>query len=111
MAQVVTLSSAGTATMILNPVARTTSVLLSQSVASSSSTVSIEVTLDDPTSTPAPTLAWALLSSGAQMSSSVAALSLLYTVTAPIGGVRLNASSVVASSVVYTLKALQSVIS
>ena len=111
MAQSVTLSSAGTATIILNPVAKTTSVILSQTVASSLAVVQIEVTLDDPTTTPAPILSWALLSSAAAMASSVTPLSLLYTVTSPIGGVRLNSSTAVGSSAVWTLKALQSVIS
>jgi hypothetical protein len=110
MAQSVTLSSAGTATIILNPVSRTTSVVLTNTLGSSQSVVQIEVTLDDPTTTPAPTLAWALLSSASAMTSSTA-LSLLYTVTSPIGGVRLNSSGLIGSSTVFTLKALQSVIS
>jgi len=112
MAQSVTLSSAGTATIILNPVCRTTSVLLTQSIVSASGAVQIEVTLDDPTATPAPTLSWALLSSATAMAGTTTPpLSLLYTVTSPIGGVRLNSSSAVGSSAAWTLKALQSVIS
>ena len=105
MAKTVTLSSAGTATMFLDPVPRTTSVLLTFP---SSGTVSVEVSLDDPTTTPAPTIAWALLSSAAQMISSNATGGLLYTVLSPIGGLRLNASSDSGGGT-FTLKALQSV--
>lgn len=110
MAQSAILSSAGTATIILNPVARTTSVTLVQTTTgSASSVIQVELTLDDPTTTPAPTMSWVLLSSAAAMTSSTS-LSLLYTVTSPIGGVRLNSSALVASSASFTLKALQSVI-
>lgn len=111
MAQSVTLSSAGTAVIILNPVARTTSVMLSQgTIASSLGVIQVDVSLDDPTTTPAPTLTWALLSSAAAMVTSTP-LALLYTVTSPIGAVRLNSTTAIASSASWTLKTLQSVIS
>jgi len=110
MAQSVTLSSVGTATIVLNPVAKSTSVLLSASVASSLSVVQIEMSLDDPSAPGAPALTWALLSSAtAMVGSSVTVLSAVYTVLSPIGAVRLNSSTVTASSATFTLKALQSV--
>lgn len=111
MAQSAILSSAGTATIILNPTAKATTVgLVQTTTGSASSVIQVEMTLDDPTTTPAPTMAWFLLSSGTAMTSSTS-LSLIYTVTSPIGGVRLNSSAVVASSASFTLKALQSIVS
>jgi|SRR5712671_5077647 len=111
MALSVTQSSVGTATLILNPVAKTTTVLLSASIASSLSVTQIEMSLDDPTILGGPAATWALLSSAAAMvGSSVTVLSAIYTVTGPIGGVRLNSTTVTASSATFTLKALQSVI-
>lgn len=106
MAQFTTLSSAGTAAIILNPVAKSTTVLMTNPA---SGTASVEVTLDDPTIVGGPSLTWALLSSAAQMISSNATGSVLYTVLGPIGGVRINASSN-AGGGTFTLKALQSVI-
>ncbi len=108
MAQVVTLSSAGTATMILNPNAKSTTVMVTQASGSSQATFQIEMTLDDPSTYPAPTLTWGLLSSGTAIASSLTASGLIYTVLSPIGGVRLN-SSALAGGAVFTLKALQSV--
>lgn len=108
MARTVTLSSVGTAAIILDPNMRTTSVILSASVASSLTTALIELTLDDPTTTPAPTITWAPLSS-ALLGSSVAVAAATYTVLSPIGGVRINSTTVTASSATWTLKALQSV--
>lgn len=109
MAQTVTLSSVGTATIILDPVPRTTSVQLSASVASSLTSAIIEVTLDDPTQTPAPTLAWTLLSSSPIVGSSVVVATAFYTVMSPIGGVRINSTTVTASSATWTLKTLQAI--
>jgi|SRR5712671_332461 len=105
MAQSVTLSSAGTATMILNPVSKSTTVILTNPA---SGTASIELTLDDPTIVGGPSLTWALLSSAAQMISSNATGSVVYTVLSPIGGVRINCSSN-AGGGLFTLKALQSI--
>lgn len=108
MAQTVTLSSVGTAAIYLNPVSKSTTVLVSASVASSLTTAILEMTLDDPTTTPAPTIAWAPLSS-AIIGSSVVVAATTYTVLSPIGGVRINSTTVTASSATWTLKALQSV--
>lgn len=106
MALSVTLSSAGTAAMTLNPISKSTTVLLS---AGSSGTVSIEMSLDDPTIFGGPATTWALLSSGSQMiSSNITGGSLVYTVLSPIGQVRINCSSN-AGATTYTLKALQSI--
>jgi|SRR5882672_2983793 len=110
MAQSITLSSVGTAPIILNPVARSTTVILSATVASSLTAASIEVTLDDPTIVGGPALTWALLSSAQGMiGSSVVVLSAIYTVLSPIGGVRINSTTVTASSATWILKALQSI--
>ena len=110
MARTVTLSSAGTATIILDPVAKSTTVIASASIASSLiSPILVEMTLDDPTTTPAPTLAWAPLSSSILGSSLSAVPAVTYTVLSPIGGVRLNSTGQAGSSAVWTLKALQSV--
>lgn len=49
MAQSVTLSSAGTATIMLNPVAKSTTVMLTQTLGSSQAVVQLDLTLDDPT--------------------------------------------------------------
>ena len=105
MAQVVTLSSVGTAALFLNPVSKSTTVMLSAGTAGSTGAVTIELTLDDPTTTPAPTITWGLLSSGSAMLSSNVT-SLLYTVLSPIGGVRINST---ANNNTWTLKTLQSV--
>lgn len=105
MAQSTTLSSVGTASIFLNPVARSTTVLLSAGTAGSTGAVTVELTLDDPTVIPAPTVTWALLSSGSAMLSSNVT-SLVYTVLSPIGGVRINST---ANNNTWTLKALQSV--
>ncbi len=107
MAQSVSLSTTGTATMFLNPVAKSTTVLLSASIQSSVSVVQVELSLDDPTIPGGPSATWALLSSATAMSSFSAGL--VYTVLSPIGGLRLNSTSMAGSSTTYTLKALQSV--
>jgi hypothetical protein len=106
MAQSVTLSSVGTATIILNPVYKSTSVMLTGG-GSSAGTVQIEMTLDDPTIAGGPSLSWGLLSSGTAMLSSNVS-SLVYTVLSPIGGVRIN-SSANGGLGTWTLKALQAV--
>jgi hypothetical protein len=106
MAQSVTLSTIGTATIVLNPVARSTTIMLT---VPSSGNTSVEVSLDDPSIPGGPTASWALLSSGAAMySSNVGTAGLLYTVLTPIAAVRLNSTANVAAGT-FTLKALQSV--
>lgn len=108
MAQSVTLaSSAGTAAIVLNPVARTTTVMLSQSVATSTGVIQIDVSLDDPSIPGGPATTWALLSSAAAMTSSTVG-SLIYTVLTPIAQVRLNSTANNTANT-FTLKALQSV--
>jgi len=108
MAQSTTLSSVGTSTpILLNPVYKTTTVQLSATSVSSATNLTIQFTLDDPTTTPAPTVTWADLSSAIAVSSA-ATLSggLIYTVLSPLGGLRLNSSAI---SGTFTLKALQSI--
>ena len=106
--QTVTLSSVGTATIVLDPVPRTTSVQISASVASSLTTCIVEVSLDDPSAVPAPTMAWSALSS-AILGSSVIVSAAFYTVLSPVGAVWINSTTVTASSATWTLKTLQSV--
>jgi hypothetical protein len=111
MAQTVTLSSAGTATIILNPLAKSTTVMLSASIASSNTAAQIEMSLDDPTIPGGPTATWALMSSASGMvgSSATSALAVVYTILSPIAAVRINSSATAASSNTWTLKALQSI--
>jgi len=113
MAQVTQLSSTGASTpIVLNPVAKSTTVILTATSGSSVSVVQLEVSLDDPTAPGGTAATWALLSSAAAMGSSTfitAAGALMYTVLSPIGMVRITSSNVVASSAAFTLKALQSV--
>lgn len=109
MAQSVTLSSVGTASMVLNPVSKSTTVLISASVASSLTTCVVEMSLDDPTipgGSTTPT--WAVLSSAILGTSAVVAAA-TYTVLSPVGMVRINSTTVTASSATWTLRALQSV--
>lgn len=115
MAQSVTLSSAGTATMIVNPLAKSTTVLLSATNGSSFATVMIEMSLDDPTApgVTSANMTWALLSSAAAMTSSlinssVSSPGLIYTVLSPINALRIN-STLLSSLATFTLKALQSI--
>lgn len=105
MAQSVTLSSVGTATIVLNPLAKSTTVLLSGATAASTGAVQIDMSLDDPTIPGGPTATWAVLSSGAAMLSSNVT-TLVYTVLSPIGMVRINST---ANNNTWTLKALQSI--
>jgi len=107
MAQTVSLSTTGTATIVLNPVAKSTTVVLSASVQSSLSVVQVEFSLQNPTELNAPTATWALLSSATAMSSFATALP--YTILSPIAQIRLNSTSMVGSSTVYTLQTLQAV--
>src|SRR5512143_622770 len=110
MAQSVTLSSVGTSAGIaLNPVSKSTTLLLTAS-SSAVAAFTIQASLDDPTTTPAPTQTWAVISSAVGITSSNTAFDTGYmlTVLSPLGGVRL-VSSVNASSITFTLKALQSV--
>ena len=107
MAQTTSLSATGTAALVLNPVCKSTTVILSASVQSSLSVVTVEASLDDPTLVGGPSAPWAPISSATAMSSFATAL--IYTILTPIAQVRLNSTSMVGSSTVYTLKALQSV--
>lgn len=105
-------SAAVTAQMALNPVAKSTTVLLSAAGATSSNcTVQIEASLDDPTIPGGPTATWALLSSATAISASlVLATPLMYTVLSPVGMVRINSTTgSTGGTYTFTLKALQSV--
>lgn len=106
MASTVTLSSAGLATIMLDPVPKSTTVGLSVTSGSSTSVVTVEMTLDTPGVPGGAAMTWFTLSSGAAMLSS-AVTNVVYTVLSPIGGVRINSS--LNTNTVYTLKALQSI--
>jgi len=106
MAQTITLSSVGTAQMVLNPVAKSTTFLLTSGTASSLGTAVIDISLDDPSSYPAPTMTWATISS-ATLGSSVVTVAVTYTVLSPVGAARINSTTTGAGT--WTLKALQSV--
>lgn len=117
MAQTVTIlastSAAVTGVLALNPVSKSTTVILTASGATSSNaTVQVDFSLDDPSFFPiggSTTATWALLSSAASMTAS-AVNGLSYTVLAPIAQVRVN-STIGSTGGVYafTLRALQSV--
>lgn len=101
-----TLSSAGVSTgIILDPVRRTTTIQLTATSASSA-TIFVQYTLDDPTTTPAPTVTWANLSS-AIASSAAGDVGVMYSVLSPLGGVRISSSTYTSGT--QTLKALQAV--
>jgi hypothetical protein len=102
-------SSSGTSTIVLNPLAKSTTVMLTLSTTGSSGAVQVDMSLDDPTIPGGPTATWGLLSSGAAMlSSNLAAGGLIYTVLSPVGMVRINSTANNTSNT-FTLKALQSV--
>ena len=113
MALSTTLSSVGTAAIVLNPIAKSTTVIMSASVASSNSGAQIEMSLDDPTIPGGPVATWALLSSASGMvagsSTAGTTTTVVYTVLSPIAQVRINSSATAASSNTWTLKALQSI--
>lgn len=109
MTQVTVLSSAGVSTAImLNPVFKTTTVQLtvSSGATAGSSLTFVQFTLDDPTTTPAPTISWANLSSSIT-SSGIDPTGIIYSVLSPLGGLRISSSGTVTGTI--TLKALQSV--
>lgn len=108
MAQVTSLSSTGqSAAIVLNPVAKSTTVMLTLS-SSAASAVDIQGSLDDPTILGGPTTTWGTISSAAAMSGATLFDARGYTITvlSPLGGVRINSTSAAGT---YTLKALQSV--
>lgn len=107
MARTTTLSSAGTATIILDPTAKATTVMLT-ATGTSTGAILVEMSLDDPSLFGGPTATWAPLSSATLTSSTIAAAPLTWNVQSPLGGVRLNSSAMNTGNVM-TLKALQSV--
>ena len=111
MAQSVTLSSAGTAGIVLDPTKKATTVILTASIASSNTAAQIEMSVDDPSIPGGPATTWTLLSSASGMigSSAASAVSVVYTILSPLAQVRINSSATAASSNVWTLKALQSI--
>ena len=105
-AQTTTLSSVGvSAAIILNPVLKTTTIQVTGASGSSGAGVFVQYTLDDPTTTPAPTVAWANLSSA--IANADTAGGAIYTVLSPLGGLRLSSTTSILGAI--TVKALQSV--
>lgn len=112
MAQVTTLSSLGVSTpIILDPKLKTTTLQITAPNGTSGSSgagVFAQFTLDDPTTTPAPTVSWANLSSAILISTAAGAdTGVIYTVLSPLGGLRLSSSNTITGTI--TLKSLQSV--
>ena len=102
-------SSAGTSVIVLNPAAKSTTVMLSMGTVGSTGAVQVDFSLDDPTIPGGPASTWALLSSAAAMlSSNITAAGLVWTVLSPIGQVRINSTANNTSNT-FTLKALQSI--
>jgi len=107
-------SASQTGTLILNPVAKSTTVTLTSTTAagSSNATVQIEMTLGDPSLIPlgGPALAWTALSSGTAMSASAVVSGLVYTVLSPVGGVRVvSTTGSTTTTYSFNLQALQAV--
>lgn len=116
MAQSVTIltstTAAQTGTLVLNPVSKSTTVIMTSTTAagSSNATIQIEFSLDDPSALGYTSATWATLSSGTAMSASAAVTGLTYTVLSPVGMVRLNSTSgSTTTTYSFNLKALQSV--
>jgi hypothetical protein len=108
MAQATSLSSTGqSGAIILNPVSKSTTLVLTLS-SSAASVVDIQGSADDPTILGGPTTTWATISSATAMSGATLfdARGYVLTVLTPLGGVRINSTSAAGT---YTLKALQSV--
>lgn len=106
MAQSIALSSVGTATMVVNPLAKSTTLVLTPATAASTGAVDIQISVADPSQPSGPTATFAVISSGAAMLSSNVGTGLVYTVLSPISQVRINSS---ANNTTWTLQALQSV--
>ncbi len=108
-AQSTTISSLGVSpVIILNPVLKTTTLQVTGN-GSSGAGVFVQFTLDDPTTTPAPTISWANLSSAIIVSTGAGVdANTIYTVLSPLGGLRLSSSNAITGSGI-TLKSLQSV--
>ena len=101
--------AATTGVIVLNPVSKSTSLMLTTVIGATLQTVQVEYSLDDPTQLGGPTATWALLSSATGIASSQSN-GLSWTVLSPIGQVRINSTSgSTGTASVYTLKALQSV--
>lgn len=109
MAQAATQASGSIvpAVLVLNPVAKSTTVILSVITGTSNYTVQVDASLDDPSILGGPTTQWALLSSAATMLSSITG-SLIYTVLSPIAQVRIS-STQNSSLGTATIRALQSI--
>jgi len=109
MAQFTTLTScANSVAIILDPKLKTTTMTVTVSTGATGSQGFVQVTLDDPTSTPSPTITWANVSSAISSSASDG-VGVIYTMLSPVGGVRyslIGSTQTVAGTV--TLKALQS---
>ena len=110
MAQSTTITSCANSTpIILDPKLKTTTVQVTVTSGAAGFGF-VQYTLDDPTTTPAPTISWANISSAINSTAADSAGGVTYTMLSPIGGVRysLLGSSVTVSGTL-TLKTLQSV--
>src|SRR3954469_6978777 len=106
-------TGAASGTMALNPVCKSTTVMLSAVTNSTTAgTVNVDYSLDDTSIVGGPTATWALLSSAAAITSSQIEITpLAWTVLSPIAALRIRSTSgsTGTGAAVYTLKALQSV--
>ncbi len=111
MAQTVLLASAGTAALVLNPVPRSTTIILT-ATSCSSGACQVEFSLNDPNAPGATTSYWALLSSAVSLVSSTKKdTPLSYTVLSPIAQVRITSTAwdTAGTGGSMVLQALQSV--
>lgn len=99
----VTLSSVGTATIPLDPIAKQTGVAVVYPLSSNAVVYSIDGTMNDPMRE---TVSWFLISSSPATSS--AAGSQFNTVLSPLHAVRLNITTASTSATALTFTALQS---
>ena len=106
-------TGAASGIMSVNPVAKSTTVMLSATTNSTTAgTVNVDFSLDDTSIPGGPTATFALLSSAASIASSIIEITpLVWTVLSPIAQLRIRSTqgSTGAGAAVYTLKALQSV--
>ena len=115
MSTTMTTSAAQSSTIVLNPVSKSTTLVLTSSgtfaAGSSNSTIQIEASAGDPSLFGGPSLTWATISSATAMpASAVQNIPLTYEILGNYGAVRLNSTTAsTGAAMSFTLQALQSV--
>lgn len=108
MARTTTLSSLGVSVPIMLDVSsKTTTIQVTVASGSSGSNIFAQFTLDDPSTTPPPSVAWSNLSSAIVSSQADNGVGAIYTVLSPLGGLRLSSTTAVNGTII--LKALGAV--